>query len=123
SRLAHGTRTTACAIVLFPLAGLIGQNNAQAATGNLSDGNSSISLDLSSSAGMNSWLVNGVNQVQQQWFWFRVGNSGPEADISTISAPVTSSANAHQLTVTYDLPGQYGVTVKYDLTGSSNPGL
>jgi hypothetical protein len=108
---------------LLPLAGLIGQNNAQAATGSLTDGNSSISLDLSSSAGMTSWLINGVNQVQQQWFWFRVGTSGGEQDISTISAPTITQSLSRQLTVAYDLPGQYGVTVKYNLTGGSNPQL
>src|SRR5689334_1773810 len=102
SRLAHGTRSTACGLVLYALAGLIGQYQAQAATGGLlTDGNSSIGLSLNSSAGMTNWLVNGINQLQQQWFWFRVGGGGPEADISTISAPTTSSANAHQLTVSY----------------------
>ena len=124
SLLAHGTRSTACGVVLCALAGLIGQHPAQAATGGLlTDGNSSVGLSLNSSAGLTNWLVNGINQVRQQWFWFRIGGGGPEADISTISAPVTSSANAHQLTVTYDLPGQYGVTVKYDLSGGLNPSL
>ena len=123
SRLAHGTRSTAFGLVLCALAGVVGQYSANAATGSLTDGNSSISLDLSSSAGMTSWLVNGINQVQQQWFWFRVGNSGPEADISTISAPVITQTLSKQLTVAYDLPGQYGVTVRYDLSGGSNPQL
>jgi hypothetical protein len=123
SRLAHGTQSTACAMLLFPLAVLIGQNHLQAATGGLlTDGNSSIGLSLSSSAGMTNWLVNGINQVQQQWFWFRVGNN-PEQDISTISAPTITQSIAKQLTVAYDLPGQYGVTVKYDLSGGSNPQL
>src|SRR5262245_60112992 len=122
SRLAHGTRSTACAISLG-LAGLIGQNNAQAVSANLIDGSSSISIDMSSSAGMTAWNVSGVSQVAQEWFWFRIG-SGAEAPINTISAPAFSQANAHQLTVAYDLPGQYGVTVKYDLSGGTiNPAL
>src|SRR5258705_3135409 len=97
SRLAHGTRSTASA-VLLGVAGMIGQQNAQAVIGNLSDGNSTISLDLSSQAGMTAWNVNGVNQVQQEWFWFRVGNTA-EASINTISAPVVTQTLPRQLTV------------------------
>ena len=121
TRLAHG-KSTVCAISIG-LAGLIAQNNAQAVIGNLSDGSSSISIDLSSSAGMTSWIAGGANQVAQEWFWFRI-NSGAEAPINTISAPAISQPLARQLTVAYDLPGQYGVTVKYDLSGGSiNPAL
>jgi hypothetical protein len=101
---------------------MIGQHNAQAVIGNLSDGNSTISLDLSSQAGMTAWNVNGISQVAQEWFWFRVGNNA-EASINTISAPVVTQPLARQLTVAYDLPGAYGVTISYNLTGSSNPGL
>ena len=121
SRLAHGTRSTACAVSLG-VAALIGQNNAQAVIGNLSDGSSSISIDLSSSAGMTSWIAGGANQVAQEWFWFRIGNNA-EAPINTISAPTVTQSLARQLTVSYDLAGAYGVTIKYDLTGSSSPGL
>jgi len=121
SRLAHGTRSTACAITLS-VAALIGQNNVQAAASNLIDGNSTISIDPFSQAGMSSWTVNAINQVQQEWFWFRVGNTA-EAPINTISAPVVTQTLPRQLTVAYDLPGAYGVTISYNLTGSSNPGL
>jgi len=127
SRLAHGTRSTGCAVFLLSLAFLVAQHNAQAAN-TLTDGNSIITFDLSSgasSAGMTSWLVNGINQMQQQWFWFRVGNSGAESNLAalgpaSISQPVGVT---RELTVSYDRPGQFGVSIKYDLTGSSRPGL
>lgn len=48
----------------------------------LTDGNSSVSLSLSGpSAGMNSWTVDGQNQLSDQWFYYRVGDSGAPASV------------------------------------------
>ena len=35
--------------------------------------------------GMFSWKVDGINHLYQQWFWFRVGASGPEQSISSLT--------------------------------------
>lgn len=51
----------------------------------LTDGNSSVSIDPGSPAGTYSWMVNGVNHLYKQWFWFRVGPSGPEASIDALA--------------------------------------
>src|SRR5437762_12525225 len=40
----------------------------------LTSGNSSATVDLGSQAGMSQWLINGQNQLNQQWFWYRVDN-------------------------------------------------
>src|SRR5215471_11280321 len=42
----------------------------------LANNNSQVVIDTSSSSGMFSWMVDGRQQISQQWFWFRVG-SGP----------------------------------------------
>jgi hypothetical protein len=59
--------------------------------------------------------VDGVDQLYQQWFWYRVGATGAEASIDTISAPTVSAigrvadityANAlFQMSITYTLTG------------------
>ena len=58
----------------------------------LTDGNSVALLDPTSQAGMYYWAVQNTpntyqNQLNQQWFWYRVGTSDPERSINTISAP------------------------------------
>jgi len=88
----------------------------------LFDQNSSATVNLSPSAsnggGMTNWVVDGQNQLAQQWFWFRVGSSGPEMPISAISAPIFSTPNSRTLYTTYN-NGAYGVTINYLLTGSA----
>src|SRR5436309_2410103 len=35
-------------------------------------------LDLKSSPGMTNWTIDGVNNLAQQWFWYRVGPAASE---------------------------------------------
>ncbi len=84
----------------------------------ISSKNSVISFDLSG-PGMTSWTVDGQNQLAQQWFWFRTGNSA-EAPINNISAPslVTYIPTLGKLTVSY-ANADYSVKVAYQLTGNT----
>src|SRR5574340_944668 len=66
----------------------------------LTDQNSVTTVDVGSQAGQSSWLVDGVNQMSKQWFWYRIGN-GPEASIDTISAPQVVLPSPNTLSVTY----------------------
>ncbi len=68
--------------------------------------------------GMTSWSVGGINNLAQQWFWYRVGSSGPEQPINTIGGLTFSQPNARTLYATYN-NGAYGVTINYLLTGSA----
>jgi hypothetical protein len=89
----------------------------------LTDGNSEVSIDLSSSAGVNSWIVDGVNQLYQEWFWYRVGASGAASSIDTLGAPSITSSTAATGTAVYS--GSNGLVVKIDYTlagGSPNSG-
>jgi hypothetical protein len=92
------------------------QSQAQIVT--LTDNNSVVQVNTGSSAGMSSWSVNGQNQLAQQWFWYRVGATGPEAPINTISAPTITTPNASTLYTSY-ANNSYGVQIKYSLTGGS----
>jgi len=35
--------------------------------------------------GLSSWTIDGVERMQEQWFWFRLGDSGPERRISDLT--------------------------------------
>ena len=91
----------------------------------LTDGNSTAQLDPTSQLGMYSWTVQNTpstfqNQLNKQWFWYRVGTSGPEASIDTISAPVITDLTASTVTTTYyDSLSRFNVGVKYSLVGGS----
>src|SRR5215471_15884878 len=63
---------------------------------NLNNGNSSASVNLGSQAGMYQWAINGQNQLNQQWFWYRVdGDPTGQHSIDTIGTPsFISNANS-----------------------------
>jgi hypothetical protein len=87
----------------------------------LTDGNSVVIIDPTSQQGMNNWSVNGINQLSQQWFWYRVGSAGPEQSIDTIGvANVSYSPSVPNVgTVTYTSSGQFSVATTYTLTGGT----
>ncbi len=86
----------------------------------LSSANSSATVDLGTSAGMNNWTVDGGNQLNQQWFWYRIGN-GLATPINTIGAIAYSQPGADQLAATYSsstLAG-FSLEIKYILSGGA----
>src|SRR5581483_10531888 len=72
----------------------VGRLGAQTET--LSDGNSSVTLNLTGpGAGMDSWMVDGQNQLNLQWFYFRAGSTATAAAVGSLlllSAPVQPTA-------------------------------
>jgi hypothetical protein len=83
----------------------------------LNDGNSQTSINLgggSGALGMNSWTINGVNQLAQQWFWIGAGGAA-QAPINTLGA-LSYSATANYLTATY-VHSQFNVRLDYQLSG------
>lgn len=56
----------------------------------MNDGGSTATVDLGSSAGMNNWTVNGQNQLNQQWFWYRT-DGGIAQPINSIGAPTVTT--------------------------------
>jgi hypothetical protein len=95
----------------------LGTTLVQAQIFNLSDNNATANIDVGSSAGMYNWTVQGQDQLFQQWFWYRVGNTGPEAPINTISPALAVANNGTRgLSTTYS-QAQFSVRVEYLLTG------
>jgi len=62
-----------------------GMTTAHAAIWTIEDDNSTAQIDTGYPGGMFSWEVNQVNHLEEQWFWYRVGNTGPEASIDTLN--------------------------------------
>jgi hypothetical protein len=112
-------RSWLCVLVALPLVWLGVPDNAAAAD-TLTDGNTTISLNLPSSSQLTSWTVDGLTPTPvTQEFFFRVGATGPEADLSHIgTVTVTPNSNGRQLSALF-ANTQYGVQINYSLGGGS----
>jgi hypothetical protein len=82
----------------------------------LTDQNSTAMVALDSAAGMYHWSVDGQNQLNQQWFYYRVGNSGVAQAINAISPSSYVTYNANEVTATY-ANAQLSVSINYILSG------
>lgn len=93
-------------LILFFLCGVLSVSvGSQAIL--LVDNNSSTDIDPTSMAGQYSWITDGTENIFQQWFWYRIGDSGPEASIDTIATPLVSVAD-----VDFD-PGDETLNLRY----------
>lgn len=106
---------------LLPGKGMAQTDITGLSTYTMSDNGSTatVTVDNSGTLGMNSWTVLNANQLNQQWFWYAIGNTAPQP-INTISAAtvynVNGNPNLNDLGVVYD-NGTYHVSVEYTLTG------
>lgn len=108
----NGRVLTCLVAAALSLGGAMG---AGAAT--LVHNNSTVQIDPTSQAGANQWVVDGVSSLNQQWFWYRVGTTGPEQSIDTIGLPVITPISASSVQLVYSSPGLFDVQVTYTLTG------
>lgn len=99
------------------------QSNAQIY--NLHQNNSSVDINLATGpGGMSNWLVDGVNQLNQSWLYYRIGSTGPEFPIENLNA--TPSINSYvnvpglsRLDLTYANAAN-SVRTLYVLTGNTS---
>ena len=92
----------------------------------LTDLNTTIEVYSNSDAGIASWLINGVNQINREWFWFRVGDASPtnpEQSIDTLLRTLNNTSDDGEnpgydtLSQKFVSEGQFSVLVKYTLAG------
>ncbi|MBX9788570.1 MAG: PEP-CTERM sorting domain-containing protein [Pirellulales bacterium] len=89
----------------------------------LTDGNSSATVNTGSQAGMSSWLVSGEDQMYQQWFWYRIGNTA-ESSLDTLkivtegTSDLNFNGDADALFVRYQGAGFY-LDLRYSLHGGT----
>lgn len=75
-----------CIVVLSVLSG------APSRAETITDGNSVVEIDFSNTQkGVYSWTINGVNVLQQQWYWFRIGE-GIEQSVDRLTLVEHGSA-------------------------------
>ncbi|MGB8992432.1 MAG: hypothetical protein WCD80_10280 [Desulfobaccales bacterium] len=87
------------------------------ATVTLTDLNSTVTINPDSQSGASSWTVGGVNQLYQQWFWYRLGPTGGESSIDTISAAtVNQTTRIADISYANDL---LALQITYTLTGGT----
>jgi hypothetical protein len=108
----------ACATAMATLLGLSAASTK--ATVLLQDGNSSVTL---STAAVTNWTIGSTSELGQESFWYRIGSSGGQSPISSLS-PVTSTAsdsNSNGLNdvakFSYGSSSGFEVVVTYSLTG------
>jgi hypothetical protein len=82
----------------------------------LANANSTAAINFGSQAGMFNWIVDGHNQLNQQWFWYRMDGMVGQLSIDTISAPSLSNIGANTITATYTGAG-FNLSTTYTLTG------
>ncbi len=61
----------------------------------LTDDNSTATFDLTTTAGMNDWTVDGVDHMYRQWFWYRVGATGPESSLDTLTLDFSGTSDTN----------------------------
>ena len=102
---------------------LVAASLGQAQTVLLHDGNSDATVNLGGpgTLGMNSWQINGQEQLAQQWFWYRLGAT-QQRTIDQISAPSILN-NPYSLSATYtDNANHFSLTITYQLSGGTPGG-
>jgi hypothetical protein len=101
---------------------------ADATTFTLTDLNSSAQIDDAAQRGMFNWTVNGVNQLAQQWFWFRLGSTGGQTSIDALPllAATASDTNGNgqndTLFLSYGSASALQINVRYTLRGTASSG-
>ena len=91
----------------------------------LTNNNSFALVDPTSQAGMNGWYVlnspgHYQNELNQQWFWYRVGNTSGESSIDHLTLASVNVIDPATVTTTFNDPlGKFSISIKYSLTGGS----
>jgi hypothetical protein len=105
-----------CGVFLIAFAGGVFQVEAQGPY-TLSQNDSSVQVNLG--GGVYDWQVDNVNQLNQQWFYYRVGSTGPEYSIDTIATPSSISSSPTRVSATY-ANSTISVKTSYLLSGQTS---
>lgn len=61
----------------------------------LTDQNSRAVFDLESSAGLNSWMIDGTEHLGRQWFWYRIGCGGGEDSVDNLALTMSLTTDTN----------------------------
>lgn len=113
-----GKKLIAIAFSVFAILSALLVSPASGQIFGITNGNSFALINSSSQAGMFNWTVDGVNQLYQQGFWYRIGTKGGESSIDTLGVPTVNSAGPGLLSTTY-ANSKLSVQVDYALHGGA----
>ncbi|MHB1157905.1 MAG: PEP-CTERM sorting domain-containing protein [Phycisphaerales bacterium] len=85
----------------------------------MTDNNAAVNIDPDSSAGISAWTVDGVDHLNYQWLWYRVG-TGPELafDSANFSSVSVTQPLSNMVLATYtDSVNQFTINVQWLLVG------
>lgn len=86
----------------------------------LTEGNSQLTVNPTSQAGLGEWSIAGQNQANQQWFWYRIG-SGSQSSIEVGSTLTQTTSGTDKLNLKYNYGGAFTIDIFYDLvSGGGN---
>jgi hypothetical protein len=112
------TRWFATGVVLRLVALLSGLGLTQAGAYYLTHNNSSVTVDPGSSQGMYNWQVDGANYLNQQWFWYRVGSTGPESPLNSLGGLNVNVVDSRSIRAFFT-GAQFNAEISYYLTGGA----
>lgn len=83
------------------VAASISASSVHSAIYTLTHDNSALTVDDSTFTGISSWLVDGTEHLSNQWFYYRVGSTGPESTIDTLNLDNADQYRSRSLELTY----------------------
>jgi hypothetical protein len=111
-----------CSVIFIALALVLSVGPARAVPYILSNNNSTITIDPASQSGAYGWIVDGSSVLYQQWFWYRIGDTGGEQSINTLTLDSAVEYGTKYLDLTYGgVSGgnAFTIEVDYGLTGGT----
>lgn len=124
-RVGNGWSTRALAGALLQGWLLGGAGPAAALPVVLQDGSALVSIDPDSQDGVSGWAVDGITHLRTQWFWVRVGTTGPETSIDALAetARVASDTDADGQADTLflalaDPQQRFALSLRWSLSGT-----
>jgi hypothetical protein len=102
------------AVILF--LALVALSPAHAVTYNLSAGNSSLTVTSDNSTGASGWLVDGLNQLHQQQWWYGPSAAG-QSSIDTLTLSSSGSIPSYAFFTYSDPGGEFTLSTTYLLQG------
>jgi hypothetical protein len=110
----------------FTLLTLLAASAVARADVTLTSGNSAANINFGGGAlgslGMNSWTINGQNQLHQQWFWFGLDGLA-QNPLNTMPSVVVNNPTPDFVTATFSDPVKlFSIQIDYTLAGGQTGG-
>src|SRR6476620_3527941 len=86
-------RALLCVLLALFSDAFLSQSHAAILT--LVDDNSSATFDTATPANNFNWQVDGISQLNQQAFWYRLGTAGPEQSVHTLPIGVQGTSDGN----------------------------